>query len=141
MAAETYDAVMERLRDKGEDPLTEPYLFNVDCTKKRSHPMRDRCFCLLRSSGQIWISTQGRLLNLRERCRLQGMNPEKLKQPRGVSDRQWHLQLGNAMSVNVVERLLARLLPAAGLTGELRDRWASGEALAELKATRACEGF
>ena len=69
------------------------------------------------------------------------MNPEKLKQPPEVSDRQWHMQLGNAMSVNVVERLLARLLLTAGLTGELPDRWASGEALAELKATRACEGF
>lgn len=68
------------------------------------------------------------------------MNPETLKQLRGVTNRQWHMQLGNAMSVIVVERLLARLLPAAGMTGELQDRWASGEALAEFKATRACEG-
>ena len=33
--------------------------------------------------------------------------------------------LGNAMSVNVLERLLAQLLPAAGLVsaGMLQDRW------------------
>eukprot|EP00959_Pyramimonas_sp_CCMP1952_P235967 4931308-Pyramimonas_sp.AAC.1 len=53
------------------------------------------------------------------------------------------------MSVNVLERLLARLLPAVGLTGALPDRWASGTAAAELEATRTssvltdlvCEGM
>ena len=61
------------------------------------------------------------------------MSPDKLKQV--VSDAQWHMQLGNSMSVNVVERLLSRLLPAVGLTGALPDRWASGAALRELEAT------
>ena len=42
------------------------------------------------------------------------------------------------MSVNVVERVLARALPAAGLAEELPDRWAGGQALDELKATRGC---
>ena len=46
------------------------------------------------------------------------------------------MQLGNSMSVNVVERLLSRLLRAVGLTGALPDRWASGAALTELEATR-----
>jgi len=46
------------------------------------------------------------------------MNPDKLKQV--VSDAQWHMQLGNSMSVNVVERLLSRLLPAVGLTQRRR---------------------
>ena len=63
------------------------------------------------------------------------MNPDKLKQV--VTDTQWRKQLGNTMSVNVVERLLVRLLPAVGLTGALPDRWASGAPLAELEATRA----
>ena len=62
------------------------------------------------------------------------MNPDKLKQV--VTDTQWRKQLGNTMSVNVVERLLSRLLPAVGLTGALPDRWAGGEAIAELEATR-----
>ena len=94
----------------------------------------DACPCLLTRS-KIWISNRGRLLNARERCRLQGMNPDHFKQV--VSDAQWRKQLGNAMSVNVLERLLARLLPAVGLTGALPDRWASGTALAELETTRA----
>ena len=94
---------------------------------------KDKCPCLLTGS-QIWITNRGRLLNLRERCRLQGVNPDKLKQV--VTDTQWRKQLGNTMSVNVVERLLSRLLPAVGLTGALPDRWAGGEAIAELEATR-----
>ena len=96
--------------------------------------MRDKCPCLLRQCRGVWVSNRGRLLNLRERCRLQGMSPDKLKQE--VSDPQWQMQLGNSMSVNVVERLLSRLLPAVGLTGALPDRWASGAALRELEATK-----
>ena len=63
------------------------------------------------------------------------MSPDHFKQV--VSDAQWRKQLGNVMSVNMVERLLARLLPAVGLTGALPDRWASSTAVAELEATRA----
>ena len=40
-------------------------------------------------------------------------------------------------SVNVVEQLLVRLLPAVGLKDALPDHWASGTALSELEATRA----
>jgi hypothetical protein len=40
------------------------------------------------------------------------------------------------MSVNVLERILAAALPAAGLSAPLRDRWASGYAVADLEATR-----
>ena len=97
--------------------------------------MLEKCPCLCSSSGVIWISKHGRALDLRERCRLQGMNPDKLKMV--VSEPQVHKQLGNAMSVCVVERLLVRLLPAVGLTGALPHRWANGAAVAELEATRA----
>mmetsp|Transcript_35379 Transcript_35379/g.82169 ORF Transcript_35379/g.82169 Transcript_35379/m.82169 type:complete len:96 (+) Transcript_35379:2-289(+) len=59
--------------------------------------------------------------------RLQGMTPETFKVV--VSDAQLGKQIGNAMSVNVLERLFVRALPAAGLAEArtLADRWA-GEA-------------
>ena len=43
-----------------------------------------------------------------------------------TSDRQLGLMIGNAMSVNVLERLLVRLLPGVGLLRpeSLHDRWA-----------------
>ena len=128
VASETWAKKMAKLLRDGK-PFQDPWLFAMF---KRSTAMRDKCPCLLRSCRGIWVSNRGRLLNLRERCRLQGMNPDKLKQV--VSDAQWQMQLGNSMSVNVVERLLSR--PAVGLTGALPDRWASGAALRELEATR-----
>ena len=133
-ASEIWAATMAKLlRDKRE-PLQQAWLFPVTSSEGRCSVKMDTCPCLL-TRNKIWISNRGRLLNARERCRLQGMNPDHFKQV--VSDAQWRKQLGNAMSVNVVERLLARLLPAVGLTGALPDRWASGTALAELETTRA----
>ena len=66
--------------------------------------------------------------------KLQGVDPNKFTI--AVSEKEVSKQLGNAMSVNVVERLLVRLLSASGLVeGDLPDRWLSGEAFAVL--TRA----
>ena len=122
---------MAKLLRDGRQPLQDPWLFGM---VTYSTAMRDKCPCLLRQCRGVWVWNRGRLINLREHCRLQGMNPDKLKQV--VSGPQWQMQLGNSLSVNVVERLLSRLLPAVGLTGALPDRWASGTAVAELEATR-----
>ena len=71
-----------------------------------------------------------------EIMRLQGMNPTTFKVV--VSSAQLGRQLGNTMSVNVVERVLCNVLPAAKLIrkDEVEDRWANGNALRELAATR-----
>ena len=127
----------QKLIEKERDPDNEPYLFDIG--GKFSKPTHDMCPCLLRSAQEIWITNKHRRLNLEERCRLHGISPNHFKV--AVSDQQLKNQLGNAVSVNVLERLLVRLLPAAGLTGRLRDRWASfftGSA-AELKRTRDCK--
>ena len=60
--------------------------------------------------------------------RLQGMNPSKFHL--AVSYGQLGKQLGNAMSINVLERIFVQLLPAAGLAqvGSLQDRWVDGTA-------------
>ena len=59
-----------------------------------------------------------------ELLRLQGMTPQKWRCV--VSKTQFGYQIGNAMSQNVLERLLVKLLPAAGLVkpSEVTDRWA-----------------
>jgi site-specific DNA-cytosine methylase len=132
-AAESWAAQMAKLWRDGEEPLTRTWLWDAGASEQRSSPMFDRCPCLMRTDHDIWISSHGRTLNLRERCRLQGSNPDKINVP--VSDHQWRMQLGNSMSINVLERLLSRLLPAAGLTSALPDRWASGAAQRELEET------
>lgn len=98
--------------------------------------MLDKCPCLTRGPRGHWVAHRGRYLRLAEAARFQGMSPRNCRVV--VTDRQFSAQLGNAMSVNVVERVLARALPAAGLAEELPDRWAGGQALDELKATRGC---
>ena len=61
--------------------------------------------------------------------RLQGMIPSEFNMV--TSEAQLGRQIGNAMSVNVIERILVSLLPAAGLTspGRLADRWKDGSAI------------
>mmetsp|Transcript_16932 Transcript_16932/g.53179 ORF Transcript_16932/g.53179 Transcript_16932/m.53179 type:complete len:95 (+) Transcript_16932:526-810(+) len=73
----------------------------------------------------------------REMMRLQGMCPESFKT--AVSEAQLGRQIGNAMSVNVLERLFARALPASGLVphGSVPDRWKRGKPPAELVALGA----
>ena len=41
----------------------------------------------------------------------------------GIADRQLGMMVGNALSVNVLERLLVRMLKACGLRRPLHDRW------------------
>ncbi len=67
--------------------------------------------------------------------RFQGMLSTSLEVV--VSDTDFGHQLGNSMSINVLQRLLVSLLPAAGLSppGTLQDPWLSGEAQQELIAT------
>ena len=70
-----------------------------------------------------------------EMFRLQGMDPTKFKVD--VTPTQLGQQIGNAMSVNVVERVLRNALLAAGMieSDTVPDRWRSGSALKELEAT------
>ena len=65
--------------------------------------------------------------------RLQGIHPHNFST--AVPEATQKQQLGNAMSLNVIERLLSRVLPHAKLTTQLPDRWETGEALHELWAT------
>ena len=68
--------------------------------------------------------------------RLQAMNPTKFKVE--VSPKDLGEQIGNAMSVNVIERILVRALEAAELVApkSLTDRWLQGDAQRELQSTQ-----
>ncbi len=69
-----------------------------------------------------WITSRNRRLSLAEMFRLQGMNPEKVIVD--VSMRTLGQQIGNAMSVNVVERVLLIALRALNMIAPtVPDRW------------------
>jgi DNA (cytosine-5)-methyltransferase 1 len=116
---------LELLRARGDNPDVDPWIINV--FSREPHGMKGRCPCLTRAragSGGHWVSSRSRLLTIEEMLALQGMPPDVRRE--GISNRQLGLMIGNAMSVNVLERLLVRLLPGVGLLppGSVHDRWA-----------------
>lgn len=125
---------LAKLKADGKDPHKEAWIVDIDSSAPRSKSVFNCAPCITcsRRSGH-WVTNRGRRLNLAEMLRLQGMRPDTFIQ--AVSNAQLGKQIGNAMSVNVLERLLVQLLPAAGLcpASKLTDRWANGTALRQLR--------
>ena len=70
-----------------------------------------------------------------EQYRLQGMGPTSIE--RDVSSPSLRVQIGNAMSPNVVERILGPLLPSAGFKPNAsEDRWVSGKAMEQIRESK-----
>lgn len=118
-------AYLDTLRARGHDPDVDTWIINV-FGGYQPHGMKNVCPCLTRGragSGGHWVSTRRRLLTIDEMLTLQGIPADVHR--KGISNRQVGYMIGNAMSVNVLERLLLRLLPGVGLLPERpRDRWA-----------------
>jgi len=128
---------LRSLKREGSDPFKDPVVIDCDSSTYRFKSMVDMSPCITVARGKgHWVTNRGRRLMKEEIMRLQGMNPTTFKVV--VSAGQLGRQLGNTMSVNVVERLLCKVLPAAKLVrkNEVEDRWANGKALKELAATR-----
>ncbi len=120
------EALLKLHKQGGNNPLTEPHLTVLGMPSMTT--ARDYCPYILKQSKPIWLLNRGRLLNIRERRRL-GFNPDRLEAPVSV------VQLGNTMALNVLERLLCRILSAVGLAGRLQDRWENGSAQEALTST------
>ena len=123
-------------KEQGEDPHMKCFVVDCGSSDYRCHSVDGVSPCITCSrGGGHWLTNRGRYMNKPEMFRLQGMDPSKFNV--SVSECQLGKQLGNTMSVNVLERIMTRLLPAAGLvSGSLRDRWEDGSALEQLSATR-----
>ena len=118
---------LERLEKEGMRPLQRPFLSDVDSSPGWVSVMWDRCPCLTRSRPQgFWISNRGRRMSVKEMLRLQGMQSmaANLDGELAVTERQLGQMIGNSMSQNVLERILARVMKCAfGLS--VRDKWAA----------------
>ena len=123
-------------KEQEEDPHMKCFVVDCGSSDYRCHSVDGVPPCITCSRGDgHWVTNRGRRLTKAEMLRLQGMDPSKFIV--SVSEFQLGKQLGNTMSVNVLERIMTRLLPAAGLVnGSLRDRWEDGSALKQLSATR-----
>jgi DNA (cytosine-5)-methyltransferase 1 len=101
-----------------------PVIMDVDSTW--CSYMVGRCPCITRSRGssRFFLAPRGRRLSVAEILRLQGLPTSILRHRCNISDRQLGAMVGNAMSGNVLERILVRLLPACGFArASLRDPW------------------
>ena len=81
------------------------------------------------SSCGWWISSVGRPITVSELLRFQGMTANDVRGwTDAVSKNQMGHMVGNALSVNVIERILCKALWAAGLVANKPcDRWACGD--------------
>merc|ERR1711935_1037171 len=124
------------VKREGSDPTKEAFIVDCDSSPRRSVITNGYSPCITCSRGAgHWLTNRGRRMLKTEMMRLQGMDPTKFTV--AVSENRLGHQLGNTMSVCVLERLFTRLLPAAKLVpGTIKDRWASGQALKKLMATR-----
>ena len=96
-------------------PTVCPYVFDFDSAKPFA--MTDRCPCItpLRGDRGLYLPSRDRRMTLGERLRLQGLPLAYIQRCQGIAKRQLGMMMGNAMSGNVLEKLLSQLLLACGL--------------------------
>ena len=120
----------------GTDPRKRHFIVDCDAAANRVHWVEGISPCLTRArSAGHWITSKQRRLSKEEMFRLQGMDPTKFHV--AVTETQLGQQIGNAMVVNVIERVLTKALVAAGLAkkSSIPDRWESAEAITYLLKT------
>ena len=123
--------VLCQLQRSGAKPFEFPYIIDCDSSPDRAQFKKDVSPCITCSRGRgHWVTNLKRRFTWAEMMRLQGMSPGLFKVV--VSEAQLGIQIGNSMSVNVLERLFVRILPAARLVphGALPDHWAGDNCLA-----------
>ena len=106
---------------------TQHVFVDVDAGEKFAHWVAGHLPCLTASRGAssgFYLSTYNRRLTMNEMMRFQGMNPQVLAGwQECMTERQMGHAIGNAMSVNVLQRVLLRALAASGLVGNIQDPW------------------
>ena len=119
--------LLHAAQDVDSDPFSEAWCIDCDSSSGRSSAMLNCSPCITRSrAAGHWISNRGRRLSMKEVMRLQGVD-DSLQVV--VSEIHFRRLLGNSMSINVLERIMCSLLPAAGLWPQdaLIDRYAVSE--------------
>ena len=119
---------MKQAVDSGINPLKKTIILELDSSGGGWSIGMSPCLTCSRYQGH-WVSTRGRRQTINERLRLMGMDPADVDVS-ATTPAKLGRMIGNAMSVNVLERLLYRALPASGLISqsELRGRWESLDA-------------
>ena len=92
------------IKSEGHDPEKEPFVVDCDAGRSKSNYMWNISPCITRSRNNgHWITNRNRKMNKAEMLRLQGINPKTFKVDVSLSS--LGQQIGNAMSINVIERI------------------------------------
>ncbi len=103
---------MRALKDKGEHPFDDTFILDIDHSQSRAGSSSkgfSPCLTRARARQGHWISTHGRRLNTGEMAQLQSMLPGRLRLPPGVSHAALNAMIGNSMSVNIIQCIVAML--------------------------------
>ncbi len=120
---------LERAIGKGVDPFHTPVVIDTCASPRFRTCQTEMSPCVTASRAQVcgyWLSTHARLVTLGELAKLQGMDLRRFGdyESVGINGRCIGHAIGNAMSVSVLERILIRLVWAAGLVDCMpRDLW------------------
>lgn len=117
------EAALARAADvfkkKSVDPSAQTCFVDTGASPKWSSAMIGISPCLTAtrcSQGGHYITSKCRMMTMSEMCRLQGFPPDRFDyHGAGISKSKFARAVGNAMSVNVLQRLLPGVLEAAGL--------------------------
>ena len=114
-----------RIGKTGADPDQDTFVVDCDASKQRMTWMKGLSPWITRRRNRWhWLTIRRRRMNIDEMFRLQGMDTSKFKVK--TSPTETGKQIGNSMSVNVVERLLLKILQHTGHISNLQeDRWAN----------------
>ena len=127
-----------KIRSAGKNPDVDSFVVDCDASTAKSRHVHDYSPCITRSRNHgHWLTNRNRRMTINEMFRLQGMDPTQFQVATSKSVLGQHI--GNAMSVNVIERVLIRAIKAARLIkiDSIPDRWESGIALKQLQSSRS----
>jgi hypothetical protein len=106
-----------KLQAKNVNPFITPVVIDTHSSPRFSNYALDACPCITRTRAAqrgYWCSTKGGYLDAAELSKLQGFRCDEVAwEAAGVKERAYCGALGNAMSLNVVVRLLPRALYSA----------------------------
>ena len=114
----------KQLRAVNLRPSQTMIIADIDGSKLQM--MYNRCPCITktRATSGFWVCPRGRRMSTQEMKRLMGIGIRvprggkriKIIKPPNIDVKKWRGMIGNSMPINVLQRILARMLPVAKLS-------------------------
>ena len=131
-----------RIIKRGHNPQQHSYVVDCDASSARSREILNYTPCITRSRHRgHWLTKQNRRMTIHEMFRLQGMDHSTFH--RTGTSKNMGEQIGNSMSVNVLERLFYQIFQSVNFSKALtttktpiQDSWQNGTAITRLCSSK-----